>query len=110
MIKTGIDLVNNKRLEKNFSDEKFLEKVYHVSELRDKSKLISIFALKEATMKALGKKVDWKEIEIKYIDSRPEIRLSEDIKPESFVSIDGSVSHDGEYTVAFVAIELNRNN
>ena len=109
MIKTGIDLVHNKRFEKNLADEKFLEKVFHAFELKDKNKLASIFALKEATMKALGKKVDWKEIEVSYRNDKngkPEIKLSEDIKPENFKGLDGSVSHDGEYTVSVIIIEI----
>jgi len=107
VIKTGVDLVLNSRFEKNLSNQKFLEKVFHASELRDKSKLISVFALKEAVMKALGKKVDWKEVEVKYNEEgKPEINLSEDVRPKGFVGIDGSISHDGDYTIGVVVVEV----
>ena len=109
MIKTGIDLVLNSRFEKNLDDSAFLEKVFHASELKDRNKLIGIFALKEAAMKALGKKVDWKEIEVRYDNNgKPEIKLSGEVRPDGFVGIDGSLSHDGEYTVATVIIEVER--
>ena len=109
MIKIGVDLVLNSRLERNLDDESFLEKVFHAFEMRDKGKLISIFALKEATMKALGKKVGWKEIEVRYDNNgKPEIKLSGVVRPDGFVGIDGSLSHDGEYTVATVMIEVER--
>ena len=109
MIKTGIDIVYNKRFDKNLNDERFLERVFHASELKlkDKGKLAGIFALKEAVMKVLGKKTDWKDIEIKYDkNGKPEIKLSDNIKPENLLGIDGSVSHDGGYTLAVIIIEL----
>jgi len=106
MIKTGVDLLLNSRLEENIKDPEFLKKVFQISELKYKDNLKSIFALKEATMKAIGKKIGWKSIEISYKDSRPIIILSQDIKPENFKSINGSISHDGEYTIGFVVMEL----
>jgi len=51
MIKTGIDLVLNKRIEKNIQSPDFLKKVFLPSELKNKKKLAGIFALKEAAMK-----------------------------------------------------------
>ena len=107
MIKCGIDIVSNRRIESKFGDSVFLEKVFSIPELRDKAKLISVFALKEAVMKALGKKVNWKEIEVRYEKSgKPSIILDERLKPERFKGVDGSVSHDGDYTIGIVIIEL----
>jgi len=56
-------------------------------------------------MKALGKKVNWKDIEIKVKDGKKsEIILSNSIIPKNFKDIDGSISHDGNYTIAFVIL------
>jgi len=101
VIKCGIDLVLNNRIELN--SQEFLKKVFHPSELKNTKKLIGIFALKEALMKAIGKKVNWLEIEIKTQEGKkPEIFIS-GIK---FKSIDCSISHDGDYTIGMVVIEL----
>jgi len=105
VIKCGIDLVLNNRIELN--SQEFLKKVFHPSELKNTKKLIGIFALKEALMKAIGKKVNWLEIEIKTQEGKkPEIVLSNKIKPKSLKSIDCSISHDGDYTIGMVILEL----
>ena len=58
-------------------------------------------------MKALGKKINWLDIEIKAAEGKkPEVKLSNEIRPKGFKGIDGSVSHDGDYTIGFVVIEL----
>lgn len=102
MINCGVDLVLNSRFKDLINNKEFLEKIFHNSELIDKNKLISIFALKEAVMKAIGRKLNWKDIEIKYKDSgKPIINISADIL-EKDIEISGSVSHDGDYTIAFV--------
>lgn len=106
MIKIGCDLVLNSRLEKQLGNERFLKKVFHPSELKQAGKLAGIFALKEATMKALGRKLNWLSIEVSAKDGRkPKIILANSIKPKNFRTIDGTLSHDGDYTIAFVVIE-----
>lgn len=104
MIRTGVDIVLNSRFDKLGREESFLSRVFHNSELKDKSKLISIFALKEAVMKAIGRKVGWHDIEIKYEESgMPVISISSDVIEDYEIS--GSVSHDGDYTIGFVVME-----
>ena len=104
MIKCGIDFVLNKRIEKNLSNPAFLKKVFHPSELKsNKKKLPGIFALKEAAMKAIGRKLDWKDIEVIAKEGKkPEVRVS----GKKFKSIDASISHDGDYTLGMVILEL----
>lgn len=105
MIKTGIDLVLNSRISKNLSNPLFVKKVFLPNELKnhEKSKLIGIFALKEAFMKAIGKKVDWKTIEIQAKPGKkPEVLVNN----YKMKSIDASLSHDGDYTMAIVVLEL----
>jgi phosphopantetheine--protein transferase-like protein len=105
-IQCGVDLILNSRLKNNLEKDKFLEKVFHASELVNKNKLIGIFALKEATMKALGEKLDWKDIEVNYNNQgKPQIILSNDVKPKGISCIEASVSHDGEYTIGIVVVE-----
>src|SRR3989344_5817027 len=104
MIQTGIDLLLNKRLDKQIENPKFLKRVFHPWELKNKNKIHSIFALKEATMKALGKKHNWLHISITYKNSKPHISLNESITPKKMKSIACSVSHDGDYTTAIVLI------
>ena len=100
-IKTGIDLVQNKRILKNLKNPEFLKKIFHPSELKNKNKLIGIFTLKEAFMKAIGKKLNWLDIEIITNEGRkPQIRTK-----NKFKSIDCSISHDGDYTIGVIVIE-----
>ena len=109
-IRTGIDLILNSRIESKLSNGKFLEKVFHPSELReaDAKKLAGIFAVKESVFKALDLPASgWLEIEVvRSRSGRPEVRLSDLIKPRNLASIDCSISHDGDYTVGSVAVLL----
>jgi phosphopantetheine--protein transferase-like protein len=102
VIRCGIDLVLNKRLEKNFSNPEFLKKVFHASELRTPKNLIGIFTLKEAVMKALGEKINWLGIEVKVREGKKPIIF---VGGKNFKVLDCSVSHDGEYTVGMVVVE-----
>ena len=106
MIKTGVDIVLNARFNRILMHPQFPEKIFHSSELRERDKLTSIFALKEATMKALGQKVHWKDIEVKYEGEKPMIFLEERLIPKRLKNIDASVGQDGGYTIAFVVLEI----
>ena len=106
MIKCGVDIVHNPRFDNYLTDVNFVGRVFHNSELKERKKLRGVFALKEAVMKVLGKKVEWKKIEVKYDKTKPKITLSIDIVPKGYKGIDVSVSHDGDYTIAFVVMEL----
>ncbi len=103
MIKCGIDLVLNKRIKENLKSLDFLKKVFHASELKDEKKLAGIFSLKEAMMKAIGKKLSWSDIEVSTREGKkPKISVS----GRKFKSIDCSVSHDGDYTIGMVVVEI----
>ena len=111
-IRTGIDLVLNSRIESRLSNRGFMEKVFHPSELRrtEGKTLAGIFAVKESVFKALDLPASgWLEIEVvKSRSRRPEVRLSDQIKPQNLVSIDCSISHEGDYTVGSVVVLLKR--
>jgi len=107
-VKVGCDVVNIKRFEQSSRNggEKFLSKIFLSAELANSTKLetlAGIFAAKEAVIKALSLQVgDWQRIEIikdKY--GRPEIRF--DKLNKEIISHDISISHDGEYAIAFAA-------
>lgn len=110
MIRCGIDLVLNERINKQLESAEFLTKVFNASELFNKSKLPGIFCIKEAAMKAIGKKTEWKEIEITFNDQgKPQLNFSSELTGELKLKIkssDCSISHDGDYTLGMVVLEI----
>jgi len=108
MIKTGIDLLDIKGFEKSASNRFFVDKVFHPSETKDLTKLASIFAIKEACIKALEiSSNNWLEIEVKYKKSgKPIISLGKGITPKDLISIDCSLSHDANLIIANVILLL----
>ena len=110
-IKCGNDLVLDARFEKHLADPAFLQKIFHPSELTvlETKKLSGIFALKESVIKAYNlPAANWLEIEIKYQKSgKPQIHLSAQIRPDNLISIDGSVSHENDMTIALVVCLMN---
>jgi len=105
---TGIDLVKIKEFERNLKLGKdgFKKRVFTYSEIKQNPRtesLAGIFAAKEATIKAIDKKVDWKKIEVKKKTSgKPTIESSLFI---NLASWDISISHNGNYVTAiFTAI------
>ncbi|HBA55772.1 holo-ACP synthase [Syntrophorhabdus aromaticivorans] len=103
----GIDIVDISRIGdvvKKYGD-KFLSRVFTQQELEYAGKkrrmyesLAGRFAAKEAFIKAYGKRVGWREIEIIQRGGKPSIqcrgRLYEDV----------SISHERAYAVAVVMI------
>ncbi len=106
MIRVGVDIVQVSRFEKKFKENKkyFEEKVFLPEELADArpEHLAGIFAAKEAVIKALGlKSGQWQEIVISHQENgKPFISKI----PAQFQDLksDLSLSHDGDYAVAFV--------
>ncbi len=108
IIKSGIDLVEQSRIERQLNDTTFMHKVFHPSELRDADakRLSSIFALKESVFKALELSSNhWLDIEITYSkQGKPSLLLSDSIKPQGHYALDCSVSHAQGLTVAIVLL------
>lgn len=107
IIKTGIDLIEDSRID--VKNKLFLERIFHPSEIKLR-KFASIFALKECIFKALEIKPCWHEVEIKYANNKPFIILSEHIKPKELISVDCSVSHENGLTIANVVMLLKKEN
>src|SRR5512136_1564752 len=101
----GIDIVDIARMTKTVEryGDRFLEKVFTAKEIKyAKGKrrigetLAGHFAAKEAFIKAMGKSLPWKDIEVHHEDSRPFIRFHEK-------RYDGvSISHERAYAVSVV--------
>lgn len=117
-IYTGIDIVENSRIEKAYSrfKEKFFKKSVHTKRnwvLPEKNDFIPClaarFAAKEATIKAYYqlscKNLRYKDIEILGKKGAPaEILLHNDIYHTKNLNISISISHEKNYSVAVVII------
>ncbi|MFQ6082661.1 MAG: holo-ACP synthase [Candidatus Aminicenantia bacterium] len=109
----GIDIIEVNRIKK--ADQKtrrFLERIFTKNELNyclsKKNKyqhLAARFAAKEAFFKAIGKRISWKDVEVRNLPSgKPELKL---LNPSlSFEKIHLSLSHLKEYSLAVVILEI----
>ena len=105
MIKTGIDIVEIKRIKNLMENPKALSKIFNESEIEDTtSKLAGKFALKEAFFKASQIKIEnWSEIVVKKRKSgKPYLVFDKNLV--EYKSIDCSISHDDNYAIAIVVI------
>lgn len=117
-IYTGVDIVSNIRIKKAYEKfgEKFLKRVYTKRELeycfnkRDFTGCLAArFAAKEAFIKAFykfgGQRPSFKEIEVLGSQGSPAtIRLHSEVFDLSNCQIDVSISHETDYSVAFVVL------
>lgn len=103
MMRTGIDLVFIPRIRQLLTNAAFLKKVFHDEEMQPPTPehLAGIFAAKEAFFKALGKDPDWLRVHIKKEQGMPTVHTT---IPLNHASI--SISHEKEYAVAHVLIDL----
>jgi holo-[acyl-carrier protein] synthase len=117
----GVDLVENRRLLPWLSQPSLLERYFTARELQDvresshpEASLAARFAAKEAFGKALGcglRGLSLKEIEVQRSpDGKPSLVLtgkpSEVLKRQKVEKIHLSLSHEKDYAVAFVVLEL----
>lgn len=104
----GIDIVDIARIKDIMEryGERFLNKVFTDEEIRYaqgkkrvQESLAGRFAAKEAFMKAMGKRLSWREIEISQVDARPYICYKNDL----YRGV--SISHERAYAVSVVVID-----
>ena len=104
----GIDIVDIARITRAVEryGERFLEKVFTADEIRyAKGKrrmgetLAGHFAAKEAFIKAMGKSLPWKDIEVHHEEGKPFIRFQNKRYDEV------SISHERLYAVAIATID-----
>lgn len=119
----GIDLVNIPRIKMLISrwGDKFTKRVYSHNEiaysenrLKSEQHFAASFAVKESFYKAVGSSFDDKmkllDIEVlRDSKGKPFINLygkaKEIIQQEGISKIHTSISHDGDYSIAFVIVE-----
>jgi phosphopantetheine--protein transferase-like protein len=109
IFRIGVDIVQLSRFSKSLKNTEFARKVFTDDELkvRDTERLAGIFAAKEAFYKAAQIKIDsWHDIEIYYIRRMPQIRFQKSGLAKKITSVSCSISHDGDYSVAFVIVTL----
>ncbi len=109
-IKTGCDLINIEKFKKIIENQDVLKKIFTSHEIANSSSLESLagkFAAKEAVIKAL--QIDpgnWHEIEIiKQENGKPVAKIN--YYDRNIISHDLSISHDGDYILAFSCFLIN---
>ncbi len=114
----GIDLIKTSRMNRlieRFGDkalQKFLSQ-NEITLVKNHKTAAGFWAVKEACSKALGvgigSECSFHDIEItKTQKGAPQVKLSDKItKKYSIKDISVSITHDGEYAIAVVAIERN---
>lgn len=101
----GVDIVQVPKMEKILRKEGALKQFLHQTEIKgDTEHLSGIIAAKEAFFKAIGKTPDFLAVEITHTPSgKPEIKAAPELC--IFKSCDVSISHDGDYAIAFVVLQ-----
>lgn len=116
----GVDIVDIRRIRKSYEKygEKFLQRVLTENEIsycREKKDLMpsvgARFAAKEAVSKAIGSGISgrfsWKSVEVVNDEhGRPSLRVLDKALGISDNDLRISLSHSGDYAVAFVLLEL----
>ncbi|HSX09371.1 MAG TPA: 4'-phosphopantetheinyl transferase superfamily protein [Candidatus Saccharimonadales bacterium] len=103
----GVDIVYIPGIKKILNDASLLQKFIDPAELRTSTPehLAGIIAAKEAFFKALGQVPHFREVSLEYsISHKPRLNVSP--KFQTFDSCDVSISHDTDYAVAFVVLEV----
>ncbi len=109
----GIDMIEVERIKKiaeknpNFLDRIFTSReVSYCLKKRNKYQhLAARFAAKEAFFKAIGRRINWKDVELFNAPSgKPQLEIKSKER-FSFIEADVSISHLKEYAVAIVILE-----
>ena len=119
-MESGVDIVKIDRFEKHIDDLKFLNKNFssaeqeYISKKQNKKEtLAGLFCAKEALLKALGLGIgaglDLRDISILHNEQgRPVVDITAKVfyylNAKNCNQISISISHDGEYAVAFCVI------
>ncbi len=106
-MRCGVDIIYIPGISKMQNDDDLLRKFFHSEELQNSTleHMAGVVAAKEAFFKALGTPPKFLEVQIKHQESgKPELVVSPEFK--KYKSVDVSISHDGDYAIAFVILEL----
>lgn len=119
MMTSGVDIIKIDRIDKilNKNRDLFLNKIFTKSEIEYINKkgnnprtVAGLYASKEAIVKAIGTgigKIGWKDMEVTHDhNGKPLVNISDEVeyllKDIKINKFDLSISHDGEYAIAFV--------
>ncbi len=109
-LKVGCDLINIEKFKKIIENQNVLKKIFTLHEIINSHSLENLagkFAAKEAVIKAL--QIDpgnWHNIEIiKLENGKPIAKIN--YCDRNIISHDLSISHDGEYVLAFTCFLIN---
>ena len=122
----GVDIVNNYRIEKSIKNNKFVSRIFSISEIKDSKKVknktnffAKRFAAKEAFAKSLGtgfvKGINFKDISIRnnkfgkpeiYINNKIKSILHNKYKLKNY-KIFLSLADEKNHSIAFVIINKN---
>lgn len=106
LMNIGVDLVLISEFQKRLESSGGVGKVFLDSELGQNVRvesLAGIFAAKEAFFKAMGRKIDWREVWIEK-DKEGKPLLQSSLLPSS-TRAEVSVSHSGDYAIAVVLLK-----
>ena len=121
-MRTGVDISQIQRFGELLEDQKFLNRIFSLSEIDHifsnktekgrQERLAGKFSAKEAVAKAMGygisNGINYKDIQILPDNfGRPYVIFTGEAKrifEEKFSFIDVSISHDGDYDIAFCII------
>lgn len=113
VVGVGFDIIEVKRIEKLAErNPRFLQKIFTPAEIsysqgkRNKYQhLAARFAAKEAFFKALGRRINWKDVELTNLSSgKPQLTIkSREGIP--FSNLHVSISHLADYAAAVVILE-----
>ncbi len=107
-VKVGVDLVHIPRLAALLADGTFLRRAFQPAELADgrPEHLAGLLAAKEACFKALGRPTSWPAVAVDTAHGPPRLQLSPEVAPPNLLSLEVSISHEGDYAVAVVVALL----
>lgn len=111
-VKIGIDITRKSRFLKSSQSgrESFVQRLFSPQELRQNTheQLASIFCIKEAVMKALELSHDsWLTINTnRKANGKIAVSLTDSKIAQKVVSIDTSISHDGEWVIGAAVVVL----
>jgi len=115
----GVDIVRIDRFRKHVENPQFLNRVFNPSEIKailshkkPEIRMAGRWAAKEAVSKAfgcgIGEKLGFKDITItNNSNGKPIVEVDETVNAAfGFPKISLSISHDGDYAIAFVVVHF----
>ena len=107
----GIDIIEVSRFRRKKSEENrnFYKKIFVKSEINyclkfknSAERFAGKFAIKEAVIKSIDKKIRFSEIETSHLKSKPIVRIKKSREKYNFIA---SLSHENDFAVAVVISE-----